>query len=385
MSRSSFPPSLRRRLASLGAPLELVAPGGEVLRCGPGARGGPRVRFLSSDAFRSLVRLDHLGLAEAYLEGRIEIDGALGDVFAAASLLDLEATWPQRLRQVLALWLRDRRRRERESVAFHYDRPVDFFLPWLDRWRSYSHGFYATPDDDLEQAQERKLRYALEALAVKPGMRVLDMGAGWGCFVEYAGLQGIEVEAITISERQYAFVSDLIERRRLPCRIELVNLRDYRPSQPLDGAVFMGTLEHVPDYPMVGRFLAEHLKPGGRVYADFTAQKTSFELGGFMRKHLWPGPTRYVDPGRLVSSWLAAGFNVHELADDTLSYAYTVRDWADALEREAEGLARAWGEPAVRAFLLFLRGSEWYLSNNRTQAYHLVASLAPAPLRPPER
>ena len=75
------------------------------------------------------------------------------------------------------------------------------------------------------------------------------------------------------------------------------------------------------------------------------------------------------------------GFNVHTLEDDTLSYAWTIRDWGDAFEAHAKELADAFGEPTVRAFRLFLRGSLHYLRSNRTQAYHAVFGRAPRPLR----
>jgi cyclopropane-fatty-acyl-phospholipid synthase len=211
-------------------------------------------------------------------------------------------------------------------------------------------------------------------------MDVLDMGAGWGCFVEYAGRLGIRVHGITISEIQHRFVRGLIERERLPCTSELVNLAVYRPPVAFDGAVFMGTLEHNPEYERVAAFLAAHLKPAGRLWADFCAQRTDFTIGRFMKKYVWPGPISYVNPARLVRALLGAGFNVHELRDDTRHYAYTVRDWGDALEAQRTALAAQFGEPAVRAFLLFLRGSLHFLETNRTQAYHLVAGREAAPL-----
>ena len=142
----------------------------------------------------------------------------------------------------------------------------------------------------------------------------------------------------------------------------------------------MGTFEHVPEYGRVAAFLGKHLKPGARVYADFCAQRGDSTLGAFMKKHIWPGAIRYVSPQKLVSSLLEADFNIHELKDDTRSYAYTVRAWGDALEAQRHALAARWGEATIRAFLLFLRGSYHFLIRNETQAYHLVAGLDPAGL-----
>src|SRR5262249_17717359 len=203
------------------------------------------------------------------------------------------------------------------------------------------------------------------------------MGAGWGCFVEYAGRQGIRVEGITISREQHRFVSDLIARERLPCTITLVDFLEHRPAAPFDAAVFMGTLEHVPDVERVAEYLGRNLTTAGRVYADFCAQRTRFQVGAFLERYLWRGPVAYVDLARLVRVLVRARFNVHEVGEDTLSYAYTVRDWARALEVQRGPLAARFGEPAVRAFLLFLWASYHFLTTNRTQAYHLVAGRAP--------
>jgi hypothetical protein len=107
-----------------------------------------------------------------------------------------------------------------------------------------------------------------------------------------------------------------------------------------------------------------------------------FTLGRFMKEHLWPGPTGYVNPYGLVEALVRAGFNVHEMRDDTRSYELTTRCWGDLLEAQRKDLAAHFGEQAVRAFLLFLRGSTIFLASNRTQAYRVVLGLEPAPLAP---
>jgi len=338
------------------------------------------VSFHDAAALTALAAGDHVALAEAFLTGRIDVDGDPFEVAKLTNLVDLEPTRRARLAWTARLRLPNRTASNAAAVAFHYDRPPELFLPWFERWRSYSHGFYAGSDDDPSAAQARKMQYAIDRLGLTPGMRVLDMGGGWGPFVEYAGRQGIRVEAITLSREQHRFVTDLIARERLPCTTTLVDLLDHRPATPYDAAVFMGTLEHVPDYGRVAAFLARHLRPDGRVYADFCAQRTSFQVGAFLQKHLWPGPVAYVDLGRLVGALVRAGLVVHAIGDDTSSYAYTVRDWARGLEQHRAVLAARFGEPTVRTFLLFFWASYHFLTTNRTQAYHLVAGRRALPL-----
>jgi cyclopropane-fatty-acyl-phospholipid synthase len=366
-------------LEAAGACLTVEAPGAPLRRLGA-EPARARVVFRSEEALEPLVRGDHLALAEAHLEGAIDLEGDLTEILKVTSSIPLAAGWRDRLRLAWRLLVRDRIAYDRESIAAHYDRPPEFFLPWLGRWRCYSHGLYASPDDPLDDAIARKLQRAIDALGLVPGMHVLDMGAGWGCFVEYAGRLGIHVHAITNSAVQHRFVTELIREQDLPCTVELVNFREFRPRRRFDGAVFMGTFEHNPEYARAARFLSAHLEPRARVWADFCAQRSDFVFGRFMKKHVWPGPIRYVNPHALVRAFVREGWNVHELADDTLSYACTIRDWGDLFESHRKALAERFGEPTVRAFRLFLRGSWLFLRENRTQAYHLVAGREPAAL-----
>jgi len=377
--------ALRRSLEALarrGASLTLEAPDLAPLRVGAHPER-TRVRVHSRTVLQALRRRDALGLGEAYLAGRVDVEGDWLQLMKLSDEIELGPGRLERLGFALRLLLRRRRAYQRESISRHYDRPAEFFLAWLDRWRSYSHGHYRSPHEPAAHAQARKLQYAIDALGLKPGMHAFDMGGGWGCFVEYAGMQGIEVHAITISREQHAFLSELIRRLGLPCSVELVDFLDYQPARRFDGAVFMGTFEHMTDYGRVARFLDRWLAPEALVYADFCSQRETQVFGAFMRRHIWPGTATYVDLPRLVRALGEAGFSIHELVDDTLSYAYTVRDWADALEAARAELVERFGEETVRAFLLFLRGSEYHLLRNKTQGYHLVAGRDAARLERP--
>lgn len=363
-------------MAAAGASLTVEAPGAAPIEVGE-SPSRTRVVLHSAGAVAALLRADHLALAEAYLRSEIDVEGELRDALFVTDHLDLDA--PSRLRRGW-LWLRfllDRRRLNRQSIAYHYDRPPEFFLAWLDPSRSYTHGFFASPDEDLLVAQRRKLQFAIDALALRPGTDVFDMGCGWGSFLEYAGVRGIRVHGITLSQDQHAFVSELIRSKNLPCTVERVDFLDYRPTRSFDGAVFMGSLEHMPDYRYLGRFLTQYLRPGARMYADFVTSREGRLASAFLRTYIFPGISGYVELDRLRAALAAAHFGVCELGDDTQSCAYTVQAWARALEQAHGSLAAEYGEKSVRAFLLYLWSSYHFLSSKRTQAYHLVAARGP--------
>ena len=358
------------QLAQQGAHLAVQLPDGSEL--GPD-RSATRVLFRDDAALAALLRGDHLALAEAFMAERIEVVGDLREAIRVTDHLDVT---PQRLGAV-AFWLRfflDRRRFNRSSVAFHYDRPPDFFLSWLGPARCYTHGFYQSPRDSLQQAEARKLQYAIDTLALGPGSRVLDVGCGWGSFLEYAGVRGVTVHGITISREQFEFVGDRIRKARLPCTVELVDFLDYQPECAFDAAVFMGSLEHMPGHRRLARFLDRHLSAEGRLYADFVTSPEGRMSGRFLRRHIFPGVSHYVDVASVVAAVQRAGMSVRTLEEDTASCAYTVRDWARRLEAKHAEIAAHHGEAAVRAFLLYLWGSYHFLLANRTRAHHLVAT-----------
>jgi len=189
------------------------------------------------------------------------------------------------------------------------------------------------------------------------------------------------VHGITLSEAQDRFVRTLIRERNLPCTVTRVDFLDYRPERTFDGAVFMGTLEHVDAPAPVTAFLARHLAPHGRVWADFCTAEGGRRVGPFLARYVFPDPAAYVDVPGLLAALGAEGFGVLELVDDTLSYALTCRDWAEALEHERKALAERFDERTVRVLRIFLRASEHFLETGRTRALHLVAGREPGPLR----
>lgn len=365
--------SAASRLEPAGVSFTIDVPGLQPVGIGPHPQRA-RVAFRSPESALLLRRLDVLRLAEAYLSGEIEVDGDLTQVVRLHAYLGGKPTWRDRLGFALRLLLRDRPTYNRESIAFHYDRPPEFFLPWFERWRSYSHGFYASPEEAPEEAQARKLARAVDALGLAPGSEVLDVGCGWGSFVEYAGLRGIRVHAITISREQHRFVEDLIQARRLPCRVELVDFVQLRPDRRFQGAVMMGSMEHLPDYAQVARRLDELLEPGAAVWADFSAREDSRATWGFVKRYIFSGTTAFVDVPRLSGALRRQGFRIVELEEDTLHYAWTVRDWARAFDHSMKQVAEVGGEASTRAFRLWLWASYVSFLDRRTQAYHLVAS-----------
>src|SRR5262249_37832355 len=152
----------------------------------------------------------------------------------------------------------------------HYDVDASFFELWLDKSiRGYSHGFFENDDESIEQGMIRKFQYAIDACGLKPGDRVLDIGGGWGSFLQYGGERGLHVTSVTISESSHKYMTNLIAQKGLKhCTALKEHLFEFRSSERFDGIVNLGVSEHLPDYRMALRQYERLLKPGARIYLD---------------------------------------------------------------------------------------------------------------------
>src|SRR5215468_785682 len=244
-SRYEPPARLKPILESLASELPRdtafeVEFGSERLRIGAG-QVKFRVAIHNRRGVSALCSLDEKRIGEAYLDGDITVEGDLVAAFdLRAGLTDrhplvyLWSTYGQRL-------LFGQVNRDKQWIHEHYDNESDFYLLFLDkRYRCYSHGYFEGADEPLERAIRRKLDTAIEACGIKPGWRVLDIGAGWGAFTEHAGKQGVRVTSLTISAESERYVNELIAREKLPCEVVCEHFLEYQTKEPFDAIVNLG-------------------------------------------------------------------------------------------------------------------------------------------------
>ena len=358
-------------LESLDSPCELVLPDGEVLRFGTGASAF-RVILRNERALR--VPLNEFALGQSYVEGDIDVEGDMMELLDLRDRLGEAVALRQRLRFAADLFVRRPTQVNFEKISHHYTFGDDFYLTFIDqRYRFYSHCVFHRDDETLEQAAEHKLESMWNGLGLAPGMRLLDIGGGWGGVTEYSGGRGVDVTSLTLVEDSAKYIRSLIAEKNLPGRVCVEDMLEHRPQQPYDHAVIFGVIEHIPNYRLFCTRVWDALKPGGRLYIDASATKQKYHMGSFMRHYIWRGTDAFMSLQDIVAELLFHGFEVLEVARETRDYELTMRHWAERLDANREKIVAQWGSELYRAFRLFLWGGSHAFKTNRLQAYHLIA------------
>ncbi|HET6214230.1 MAG TPA: class I SAM-dependent methyltransferase [Micromonosporaceae bacterium] len=362
-------------LAELGTSSELELPGGETVRFGDGEPAF-RVTFTSERALR--MRPTEFALGRAYANGDIDFAGDITALLKARDRLR-PTTLGQGLLLAVQLLLPPTWTNAR-AIGYHYTLGDDFYLSFIDnRYRFYSHCLFHSEDETLEDAAEHKLESMWDALGLKPGMRLLDIGGGWGGVTEYCGQRGVHVTSLTLVEDSANYIRRLIKEKDLPGEVIVEDVLTHRPAQPYDHAVIYGVIEHIPNYRRFCTRLWDALRPGGRLYLDASAVEQKYAVSAFTRRYTWRGPHTFLALQDMIGELLLHGFEIVDVKRETRDYELTIRHWAQRLNAAHERIAGGWGEQVYRRFLIFLWGGAHAFATNRLQAYHLVAERRASP------
>ncbi len=359
---------LLRHLVKRGT-LTLRFPDGSRQTYGDGGEPAVDVAVHRRATVRALILNPELALGEAYMNGGLTIGN--DDLRGLLTLLlrnrsERGLLWWQRPLQ----WLRKALRRlgqfnpvgrARRNVAHHYDLSGELYELFLDRDRQYSCAYFRRPDDTLEQAQENKKHHIARKLLIRPGMRVLDIGCGWGGMaLTLARDYGAHVVGVTLSEEQHAVATRRAEEAGLADRVEF-RLMDYREvSESFDRIVSVGMFEHVgvPHYREYFRQVRDRLKPDG-IALIHTIGRTDGPgtTNPFILKYIFPGG--YVPA---MSEAMAAIERERLTATDVeiwrLHYAETLRNWLARFEANIERARAIYDERFCRMWRFYLLGSE---------------------------
>ena len=313
--------------------------------------------------------------AEGYIDGETDIEGDLRLLPA----LRLSMPKVPSILYGLNLWIdllaKRITRLNKDAISRHYNFGHDFYLDFLaKKYPAYSQCVYPTGKETLQQATNIKLENMVRALGLKRGMRLLDIGGGWGCVPEYCCPRGIDVCSLTIADDSYDYIQALIRKKGYKnARVVKQDFLDYRPKQPFDAIVIYGVMEHLPRYKKVMPRLWNILKPQGKIFFDFSAGIFKYSTGRFTRDYVWPGSHCVVCLQDFLAELLYHGFELLRVQNERKDYALTLRDWCALFVNNRAKAVSLVGEKVYRIFYLYLSLTAIYLENYELQAYHVLA------------
>lgn len=311
-----------------------------------------------------------LYLGECYMEGSLDVSGGSTIYDAIALIMDNAQTHRMPKVAKAAYAVRKALKRvdqynpvgkAKNNVAHHYDLSGALYDLFLDRDRQYSCAYFETDDGSLEDAQLAKKRHLAAKLDIKPGMKVLDIGSGWGGLGLYiAETCGAQVTGVTLSEEQHKLSNERAQQRGVADRVQFL-LKDYRHlTQRFDRIVSVGMFEHVG----VGHFKEFFAKANALLKDNGIAVLHSINradgpgaTSAWIKKYIFPGG--YIPAlSEVLPHIEKAGLYVTDVEILRLHYAKTLREWA---ARFADHRARArelYDERFCRMWEFYLAASE---------------------------
>jgi cyclopropane-fatty-acyl-phospholipid synthase len=355
-----------------------------------GSRAGPRhaavaLEVRSQRTLRYLVQArNDLGLARAYVSGGLEVHGDLRVALRGLwETGDGNVPWRERLEILRAVGLRalrpvapppeevrprgrrHSRRRDAVAVSHHYDVSNRFYRWILGPSMAYTCAVYPDESAGLEEAQFAKFDLVCRKLGLQAGMRLLDVGCGWGGMVLHAARHyGVKTLGVTLSREQVEWGRREIYHAGLGDRAEVRHL-DYRnvPESEFDAISSIGLTEHIGRAEMPAYFALLHskLRPRGRLLNHSITRPDnvypSLLRDGFIDRYVFPD-AELSGPGLIISNMTDAGFELRHEENFREHYVRTLDAWLENLEAHRADAVAEVGEGRTRVWRLYLAGSQ---------------------------
>lgn len=375
-----------------GMPFSITYPDGSVSKYG--SEGEPKFNliFKTDKAMRAILVNVDLGFGEAYMVGDIDIEGSLIDLMTMVMTTDLVGAFrkviyrpanvlrhlPAQLRVFWHyLYQRHTYEDDKRYISEPYDLGNEFYSLWLDKDMQYTCGYFKTPEDSIDLAQDQKREHVCRKLLLQPGETLLDIGCGWGGMLIYAAEHyGISGVGVTLSREQAAESNRRIEVKGLQDRIH-VEHADYR-DLPKQGRVFdkvvsVGCLEHVgkENHDVFFSIAKQSLKPTGTFVLHTIGKMKPGTPLAFGSKHVFPGV--YTATLAEISLCLQKlEMRIQEVENLRLHYSYTTHRWLDAFEAHMDEIRDMYDESLVRLFRLYLSHGVALMRYGKNELYQVV-------------
>lgn len=364
---------------------------GKEYEYGPGPEGmehGPmRLRLTNGKAAAHIARYPQVGAGEAYMWGWLTVDEPydIRDMvlFVTMNAKDtgeaaLKPKGPLRIaaqRTLAKLDSINLRGKARKNAEHTYNLTRRLYELFLDEDRQYTMGYHRTPDVSLEKAQLDKKAHIAAKMYLKPGMKVLDIGCGWGGLALYLNKHyGCEVLGVALAPDQIAFCKERAKAAGVDDKVKFA-LMDYRDVEgQFDRISSVGLLEHVgtPHYPQFFAHTNKLLKPDGVMFSHCCgrAGPPGF-TDAWTRKYIFPGG--YIPAlSELVTESEKAGWQVMDVEAMRFHYSYTLEEWYNRTVMHKDEIVEMYDETFYRMWQFYLAGAEQSFRHGMLVNWQLV-------------
>lgn len=332
----------------------------------------------------SLIGDDMLtSFGEAYMDGRIDLDGDLADLMSLAITSGLMSV-TQKTNGFAGSTLRLAGKvrslgHVKENIARHYDLGNHFFRLWLDESLTYSCAYFRNASDTIDEAQRQKVDHSLRKLRLQPDETLLDIGCGWGSLViRAADHYDVTATGITLSEEQHAGAKSAIEERGLQSKAS-VRLLDYsallEEGRQFDKIVSIGMIEHVgkENLSVFVETVEKLLKPGGLALLHLITNVEEGPINRWIEKHIFPGGYIPTLP-EIISHLAAHNFRVWDVENLAPHYRLTLDHWSERFELVVPTVLEQFDDRFVRMWRLYLRASSAAFREGVVEVHQILVS-----------
>jgi len=371
-------------IAAGGAALDVVLPDSSRIGFGRPAR----IKLFIRDAsiLPQLANATLASLAEAYVQGRIEVQGDFLEAVPLAERI-AKAAGSSAANRVAHMLLKHSARQDRAAIGYHYDVGNDFYRLWLDERMIYSCAYFRSGDETIDEAQRAKLDHICRKLCLRPGERLLDVGCGWGGLILHAASNyGVRAVGITLSQNQHDLARERIAAARLSDRVEVL-LLDYRELQKRFGADSFDKVASVGMFEHVGLANLRHYFSSvsgvlrdrglfmnhGITSADLDGRPIGSGVGDFVHKYVFPhGELPHLHVAAREMS--RAGFEIVDVESLRAHYAKTLEHWSRRLDSQLTEATRLVTDRTLRIWRAYLAGSAYGFAQGWMSIYQLLGS-----------